>query len=111
MVFGGCFRSRYFSLVCVDRSCGDIRAQFLLQEVGIQAVRFDFFARLSFGAGDAHAAHQFLAVELFARAVLFDNEGRGQDRPFITAEALPTTQTFPAAADAAMAIVGGIDHF
>ena len=30
-----------------------------------------------FGAGDADAAHQFVAVEFFAGAILLDDQGRG----------------------------------
>ena len=48
---------------------------------------------------------------LFARAILLDQQGRGQDGAFVSTEALPAVQAFPSAADASLAIMGSIKHF
>ena len=53
---------------------------------------------------------QFLAVEFFPSAVLFDDQGRRQNWTFVGAEALSTIFTFSAAANAAAYIVRCIDY-
>ncbi|MPN44642.1 hypothetical protein SDC9_192207 [bioreactor metagenome] len=63
----------------------------------------------AFGTSDAHAFQQFVAVELLARAVPFDDEGSGQDGSLISGEALPARLTLSAAANTSAGIVSSIN--
>jgi len=55
------------------------------------------------GTGNAQPLKQFIAVKLFACAVLLDDHWRSENWPLIGAEALMARQTLPAPADATMA--------
>lgn len=67
----------------------------------------------AFGAGNANAVHQLIPVELFAGAILFNDERDGEYGAFYGAEALAAffVLAFPAAAYTAVAVAGGIQHF
>jgi hypothetical protein len=64
-----------------------------------------------FGTRNADAACQFFSVELFAGAILLDDQWGCQDRALVRAEALSALETFATAANAAMAVVRGIQDF
>jgi hypothetical protein len=64
----------------------------------------------SFGARNADAAGKLFTVELFAGAILLDDQWCCQDGALVGAEALPAFETFAAPADSTVTIVRGIQN-
>ena len=96
-----------------DDAGGDFSAAYALQggfNLADEAVDVGGRDR-ALGAGDADAAHELFSIELFARAIRFDYKGNGKNGAFVRTEALVAVVAFTAAADTAVAVVGGIEDF
>jgi hypothetical protein len=63
----------------------------------------------SFAARDADAPGEFLAIELLASSILFDDQGRGEERALVGAEALLASQTLTPSSNSPLRVVGGIN--
>jgi len=60
-------------------------------------------------ARDADATGQFLAIELLASSILLDDQGRGEKRALVRAEALLASQALTPSSNSALGVVGGVD--